>query len=204
MLDVWLLSRPRSNHPPEPRRCVVDSEGFETCTTPVAFAGATGGIHVTNHSCGWPPELRWDRILLSRDVRELSSVGMQGIIYQVPPPNSMRSLVAAREAAATGRSPCGWRCFYETARTAMVYQPRFINEAHRFLHEIKMRYAAEQPIADSAVGAAVVAEPRVLAVHWRRGDFLNRGGHHEMECAPCIHVPPTACIHTYLPTLFLH
>ena len=186
--------------------CAIDEDGSERCVTPVAFAGTDIGVH--NHTCGWAPEMRWDHLLQTRAVRELPSVGMQGIIYQLPPPTSMAELISLSADRATGTAECGWRCPYSTIRLAMVYQPRLIKAARRFLAAARSHHSGETA-RHAAIAAARLPAPaassttltttlnttltttqvpppvaRVLAVHWRRGDFaLSRGGSHETECA---------------------
>ena len=180
--------------------CEVDEQGEEECLTPLAhFAGAEGGLRVRNHTCGWSPDMRWDRILRARDVRFEPTVALQGIIYQIPPPPSVNALVSYREAAVAGRAACGWRCPYETMRAAMVYRRELVDAAKGFLAYARMRHTAigiaqqrgevsSGAVLDyssgdgpelgsgSSITSAAADKVRVLAVHWRRGDFLARAG----------------------------
>ena len=225
-----------SGAPPANPLCEVDEQGEERCTTPMAsFAGAEGGVRVRNLTCGWAPDMRWDRILRARDVRGVSSVGVHGIVYQIPPPQAMDALTSYLASERAGK-PCEWRCAYAHLRGAMKYRASLIDAAHAFLQQARRRQAAgavarqrgelssgsgiladiasgDQPpaaaaaaatsvgmgagtpsagaagavgelgsgeSADSAAAAAAAATAgaavRVLAVHWRRGDFLSRGG----------------------------
>ena len=172
-----------------------------------SFAGVDGGIRVANLSCGWAPDMRWDRILRFRDVRAIPSVGLYGIIYQLPPPKSMAELAAYAATRDSGGTTCEWRCAYQHLRSAMVYRSRLVDAARNFLASARQRHAAgavaqqrgelssgSGPVGDVASGEAYElraggggvesagASVRVLAVHWRRGDFLSRGGA-EMACA---------------------
>ena len=156
--------------------CAIEGSGEEICVTPVAFAGTT--LRALNHSCGWAPEMRFDRLLQAREARELPAVALQGIIYQLPPPSSMRPLAEARAQLAADGEGCGWRCPYNAMRLAMLYQPRYTAAARRFLEAVRAQHAPER----GAVDADVL--PRVLGVHWRRGDFaIQRAGQHETECS---------------------
>ncbi|KOO34143.1 hypothetical protein Ctob_008111 [Chrysochromulina tobinii] len=84
--------------------CAIEGSGEEICVTPVAFAGTT--LRALNHSCGWAPEMRFDRLLQAREARELPAVALQGIIYQLPPPSSMRPLAEARAQLAADGEGC--------------------------------------------------------------------------------------------------
>jgi hypothetical protein len=64
----------------------------QSCTSVIGFGGATNGVRVRNRTCGWAPSMRWDRLLATRDVRSLPVVGVQGVVYQLPPPDSMAPL----------------------------------------------------------------------------------------------------------------
>ena len=44
------------------RECVVDETGEETCSTPMVFGGMPS-VRVYNLSCGWAPDMRFDRIV---------------------------------------------------------------------------------------------------------------------------------------------
>ena len=100
-----------------PAECAVGTDGAESCTTRVDFAALRGasGLRVVNHTCGWSPAMRWERMIQARELRELPSVGLQSIVYQLPPPPSMKELTKLREAAARGEATCGWRCPYAHA-----------------------------------------------------------------------------------------
>jgi hypothetical protein len=163
------------------RGCTVGPSGDEVCTTSIAFAGAAGGVHVGNLTCGWAPSIRWDRTLRLPDVRRLPSVGLQGIVYQIPPVKTMAELYSLRAQLAHGEKTCGWRCAYASIRTAMAYQPRFVRLAERFLDSLhgegSLAAAPSEAQHWSSDGGVYV-----IAVHWRRGDFLTRGGMNEQEC----------------------
>lgn len=191
---------------PVEAECEVDEQGEEVCMTPLnPFAGASGGAHVRNLTCGWAPDMRWDRILRGRDVRSETSIAIQGIVYQIPPPMSVAPLVAFREALSTGGKTCGWQCPYNLIRNAMVYRREFVDAARAFLASARQRHTAlgvaqqrgelsTGAVLDYASGdgpelgsgssggggssgsAAAAERVRVLAVHWRRGDFLSRAG----------------------------
>lgn len=64
------LHHPSSRCGRQARECVVGSEGEEACSSTISFAGSRA-VRVFNLSCGWAPEMRFDRILSSRLVREL-------------------------------------------------------------------------------------------------------------------------------------
>jgi len=187
--------------------CAIEGSGEEICVTPVAFAGTT--LRALNHSCGWAPEMRFDRLLQAREARELPAVALQGIIYQLPPPSSMRPLAEARAQLAADGEGCGWHCPYNAMRLAMLYQPRYTAAARRFLEAVRAQHAPERgavddddhddahedahddakngddPAAsDRAANELPRVLPRVLGVHWRRGDFaIQRAGQHETECS---------------------
>ena len=156
--------------------CAIEVSGEEICVTPVAFAGTS--LRALNHSCGWAPEMRFDRLLQAREARGLPAVALQGIVYQLPPPSSMRPLAEARAQLAADGEGCGWHCPYNAMRLAMIYQPRYTAAARLFLEAVRTQHAPER----AAVDADVL--PRVLGVHWRRGDFaIQRAGQHETECS---------------------
>ena len=143
--------------------CEVDEQGEEVCSTPLAsFAGSDSGVRVRNLTCGWSANMRWDRILRARDVRDELAVAIQNIVYQIPPPPSVVPLAKFRLATAEGLPTCGWRCPYELMRSAMRFRRELVSAAHSFLAGTRRRHAEEKV--------------RVLAVHWRRGDFLSRAG----------------------------
>ena len=198
-------SAPRAN-----QICEVDEQGEERCATPMAsFAGHAGGLNVANLTCGWAPDMRWDRILRASDVRGSPSIGLHGIVYQVPPPLAMNAFGAYLNGERTGK-PCGLRFPYPYMRGAMQYRVHLVETARQFLASARQRHAAGMVaqqrgeisagsgvLADIASGdvgsgaaqggdfgsgegaalaSAAAAGGRVLAVHWRRGDFLARAG----------------------------
>ena len=78
---------------------------------------------------------------------------------------------------------CGWGCPYLEIRSRLAYRAEFIAEARRYLARVRLRHAdLALPIYDA---------PRVLSIHWRRGDFLTRGGY--------IHT----YIHTYIYSIYV-
>lgn len=110
-----------------------------------------------------------------------------------------------REATRTDKPACGWRCPYELIRSAMTYRRHLVRAAHDFLGAARARHAllgvaqqrgeltnglvheyasGDMPLDTSSlghpsiagVGGAAADRVRVLAVHWRRGDFLSRAG----------------------------
>jgi hypothetical protein len=181
----------------EPKEeCEPSALGETTCTTTHLFAGIA--VRVANLTCGWAPDMRWDQIMRSADVRPKRLVGVQGIVYQIPPPSSMVELAAYASALAAGHgdrsSTCGWRCPYQHLRAAMVYRSSLIDDARRFLAEARRGAAASrrQLLLEGGSGEETrglhsaehgedadgdgAARARVLGVHWRRGDFLTRAG----------------------------
>jgi hypothetical protein len=114
-------------------------------------------------------------------VRAVTSVAIQNIVYQLPPPPSVAPLATFRQATLAGRASCGWRCPYETIRSAMAYRRELVGAARSFLAAARQRHGGDDARAMGALemgsggGASGAAERvRVLAVHWRRGDFLGR------------------------------
>ena len=156
--------------------CEVDADGQQDCVTAMnSFGHTTGSFLVRNLTCGWIPDLRWDRVLRSRDVRDAHAVGLHGIIYQIPPPKSMKllsSYVASRD---QGGTPCEWRCPYEHLRAALQYRPPLVEAARAFVAAAQSKHRNSS--SNSHPSSSSDARPaRLLAVHWRRGDFLSRGG----------------------------
>ena len=163
------------------QECVIDSQGEKQCVTVLAsFASIAGGVRVFNHSCGWAPSLRWDRILSQRNVLAVPSVAIQGIVLQIPPPASVAELSAKWQLPTVpgqaAIASCGWSCPYAHTRGAMVYRTEFVDVARAFLAQARERYGR------AVDGDADASPVRVLAVHWRRGDFLQRSGRTERVC----------------------
>lgn len=155
--------------------CEVDGDGATgSCYTPLTFGGAEG-VRAANVTCGWSPEMRWEKLMGARDARALTAVGVGPIVFQVPPPTIPQLVANKRRAAAAGDGgsapSCGWQCAYLSMRSAMVYRSELRDEASRFLE------LARYVIADSPEPA------RIVGVHWRRGDFLRmHGGAKENVC----------------------
>ena len=169
--------------------CEVDESGEEVCSTPLAsFAGSSDSVRVRNLTCGWAPDMRWDRILRDKHIKHVLSVGIDQIVYQIPPPKSVASLSQFFESTRAGRDTCGWRCPYELIRSAMVYKRRLVEAARSYLLALRQRHAAlEYASGDGRLelgsgdgsnnsGGSAAESVRVLAIHWRRGDFLSRAG----------------------------
>lgn len=64
------LRHPSSQCGRQARECAVGGEGEEACSSTISFAGSRA-VRAFNLSCGWAPEMRFDRILSSRPIREL-------------------------------------------------------------------------------------------------------------------------------------
>ena len=159
-----------------PDACTVGADGSQVCLTPISFGGADGTVKVTNFTCGnAKTDIDWEAELGQEAPSALGSIGLQGLAMQIVPPKEDEDLTThyqsqnKEDVKATTEKPlptrCGWRCPYATIRAAMVYQPRFVNLAKGYLVNIKKQHRTEE-----------VDWPKVLGVHWRRGDFLHRAG----------------------------
>ena len=96
-----------------------------------------------------------------------------------------------------GRDTCGWRCPYELIRSAMVCKRRLVEAARSLLGGIEaaprgtLEYHAsgdgrlELGSGDGSQQRRQRSRERacVLAIHWRRGDFLSRAG---LEITPAM------------------
>ena len=149
--------------------CQVNAQGREeVCVTRSDFAGVED-VQIHNLTCGWTRAMRWDLILRAHDVKDAPIVGIGAIVYQIPPPVSMAELSSFVRARDAGAETCGWRCPYTHIRSGMVYRSGLVEAATGFLRTMRERLADPDEASRSASSGPV----RVLAVHWRRGDFLN-------------------------------
>jgi hypothetical protein len=67
-----------------------------------------------------------------------------------------------------GDPTCGWRCAYTSIRAATVYRHEYADAALQFLEQERGKYMQQAVTGGGDAG-------RMIAVHWRRGDFLVQG-----------------------------
>ena len=143
--------------------CVVSASGEERCATSIAIGDARVEAHSV--SCGWSPDMSWDKLL--RQEQHMASVLIGGIVYQWPPP-TLLELAKIHGKHGAGAAPwCGWSCSYYTLRRLMLPRTDLLAHATEYMQSLRGRAAG-----------------RVLAVHWRRGDYLSmQRGKSEKVCS---------------------